>query len=104
MVFLPLLVSQTADSSCSQVGPWGRFERQRLCPDTTVRGPTGLTAGFRRGGVRSPRGERSEPFSVAQVLRQTPSPAGPVLHLSSTFASRDNQEKLEQFIRQFICS
>uniref|UniRef100_A0A2I3HPR4 Glycerol-3-phosphate acyltransferase 2, mitochondrial n=1 Tax=Nomascus leucogenys TaxID=61853 RepID=A0A2I3HPR4_NOMLE len=35
---------------------------------------------------------------------QTPSPAGPRLHLSPTFASWDNQEKLEQFIRQFICS
>ncbi|KAB1256769.1 Glycerol-3-phosphate acyltransferase 2; mitochondrial [Camelus dromedarius] len=43
-------------------------------------------------------------FRDLGVLRQTPSPAGPVLHLSSTFASRDNQEKLEQFIRQFICS
>nr|XP_015094306.2 glycerol-3-phosphate acyltransferase 2, mitochondrial isoform X3 [Vicugna pacos] len=43
-------------------------------------------------------------FRDLGVLRQTPSPAGPVLHLSSTFVSRDNQEKLEQFIRQFICS
>ncbi|KAF5926155.1 hypothetical protein HPG69_011281 [Diceros bicornis minor] len=42
-------------------------------------------------------------FRDLGVLQQTPSPAGPVLHLSPTFASRDNQEKLEQFIRQFIC-
>lgn len=40
---------------------------------------------------------------MAQVLQQMPSPAGPMLHLSPTFASRDNQEKLERFIRQFIC-
>ncbi|ELK14819.1 Glycerol-3-phosphate acyltransferase 2, mitochondrial [Pteropus alecto] len=45
-----------------------------------------------------------ESFFVAQVLQQKPSPAGPMLHLSPTFASRDNQEKLEQFIRQFVCS
>ncbi|XP_066863298.1 glycerol-3-phosphate acyltransferase 2, mitochondrial isoform X1 [Kogia breviceps] len=43
-------------------------------------------------------------FRDLGVLQQTPSPAGPMLHLSPTFASRDNQEKLEQFIRQFICS
>eukprot|EP00069_Balaena_mysticetus_P010407 bmy_06906T0 len=42
-------------------------------------------------------------FRDLGVLQQTPSPAGPMLHLSRTFASRDNQEKLEQFIRQFIC-
>lgn len=44
------------------------------------------------------------PSLVAQVLQQTPSPAGPMLYLSPTFTSRENQEKLEQFIRQFICS
>ncbi|XP_030682800.1 glycerol-3-phosphate acyltransferase 2, mitochondrial isoform X5 [Nomascus leucogenys] len=43
-------------------------------------------------------------FRDLGVLQQTPSPAGPRLHLSPTFASWDNQEKLEQFIRQFICS
>uniref|UniRef100_H2QID9 Glycerol-3-phosphate acyltransferase 2, mitochondrial n=2 Tax=Pan troglodytes TaxID=9598 RepID=H2QID9_PANTR len=43
-------------------------------------------------------------FRDLGVLQQTPSPAGPRLHLSPTFASQDNQEKLEQFIRQFICS
>ncbi|PNJ01659.1 GPAT2 isoform 3 [Pongo abelii] len=43
-------------------------------------------------------------FRDLGVLQQTPSPAGPRLHLSPTFARRDNQEKLEQFIRQFICS
>nr|XP_019581429.1 PREDICTED: glycerol-3-phosphate acyltransferase 2, mitochondrial [Rhinolophus sinicus] len=42
-------------------------------------------------------------FRDLGVLQQTPSPAGPMLHLSPTFASRDSQEKLEQFIRQFIC-
>ncbi|XP_053446182.1 glycerol-3-phosphate acyltransferase 2, mitochondrial isoform X2 [Nycticebus coucang] len=43
-------------------------------------------------------------FRDLGVLQQTPSPAGPRLHLSPTFANRDNQDKLEQFIRQFICS
>ncbi|XP_058284712.1 glycerol-3-phosphate acyltransferase 2, mitochondrial isoform X8 [Hylobates moloch] len=43
-------------------------------------------------------------FRDLGVLQQTPSPAGPRLHLSPTFASWDNQEKLGQFIRQFICS
>ncbi|XP_032128753.1 glycerol-3-phosphate acyltransferase 2, mitochondrial-like, partial [Sapajus apella] len=43
-------------------------------------------------------------FRDLGVLQQIPSPAGPRLHLSSTFASQDNQEKLEQFFRQFICS
>uniref|UniRef100_H2P539 GPAT/DHAPAT C-terminal domain-containing protein n=1 Tax=Pongo abelii TaxID=9601 RepID=H2P539_PONAB len=39
-----------------------------------------------------------------QGLLSSADPAGPRLHLSPTFASRDNQEKLEQFLRQFICS
>uniref|UniRef100_A0A8C6C6L9 Glycerol-3-phosphate acyltransferase 2, mitochondrial n=1 Tax=Monodon monoceros TaxID=40151 RepID=A0A8C6C6L9_MONMO len=43
-------------------------------------------------------------FRDLGVLQQVPSPAGPMLHLSPTFASRDNQEKLERFIRQFICN
>ncbi|XP_025209903.1 glycerol-3-phosphate acyltransferase 2, mitochondrial isoform X4 [Theropithecus gelada] len=43
-------------------------------------------------------------FRDLGVLQQMPSPAGPRLHLSPTFASRENQQKLEQFIRQFICS
>ncbi|XP_032699729.1 glycerol-3-phosphate acyltransferase 2, mitochondrial isoform X2 [Lontra canadensis] len=43
-------------------------------------------------------------FRDLGVLQQTPSPAGPMLYLSPTFTSRGNQEKLEQFIRQFICS
>ncbi|XP_069350255.1 glycerol-3-phosphate acyltransferase 2, mitochondrial isoform X3 [Eulemur rufifrons] len=43
-------------------------------------------------------------FRDLGVLQQTPSPAGPRLHLSPTFAIRDNQDKLEQFIRQFICN
>ncbi|XP_027479370.1 glycerol-3-phosphate acyltransferase 2, mitochondrial isoform X3 [Zalophus californianus] len=43
-------------------------------------------------------------FRDLGVLQQTPSPAGPMLCLSPTFTSRENQEKLEQFIRQFICS
>ncbi|XP_051692020.2 glycerol-3-phosphate acyltransferase 2, mitochondrial isoform X1 [Oryctolagus cuniculus] len=43
-------------------------------------------------------------FRDLGVLQQTHSPTGPRLHLSHTFACRDNQDKLEQFIRQFICS
>ncbi|MEJ1278714.1 glycerol-3-phosphate acyltransferase 2 mitochondrial [Cricetulus griseus] len=43
-------------------------------------------------------------FKDLGVLQQMPSPAGPQLHLSPTFANRDNQDKLEQFIRQFICN
>lgn len=46
----------------------------------------------------------SEPLSVAQVLQQMPGPAGPLLHLSPAFASRDSQERLQRFIQQFICS
>ncbi|XP_076989870.1 glycerol-3-phosphate acyltransferase 2, mitochondrial isoform X2 [Tamandua tetradactyla] len=42
-------------------------------------------------------------FRDLGVLQQTPGPAGPVLSLSPAFASRDSQEKLEQFIRQFLC-
>ncbi|XP_016065131.1 PREDICTED: glycerol-3-phosphate acyltransferase 2, mitochondrial isoform X5 [Miniopterus natalensis] len=42
-------------------------------------------------------------FRDLGVLQETPSPAGPMLRLSPTFTSRDNQEKLEQFIQQFIC-
>ncbi|XP_006873612.1 PREDICTED: glycerol-3-phosphate acyltransferase 2, mitochondrial [Chrysochloris asiatica] len=42
-------------------------------------------------------------FKDLGVLQQMPSPAGHMLHLSPTFVSRQNQEKLEQFIRQFIC-
>ncbi|XP_006499195.3 glycerol-3-phosphate acyltransferase 2, mitochondrial isoform X2 [Mus musculus] len=43
-------------------------------------------------------------FKDLGVLQEMPSPTGPQLHLSPTFATRDNQDKLEQFIRQFICS
>ncbi|XP_031227677.1 glycerol-3-phosphate acyltransferase 2, mitochondrial isoform X3 [Mastomys coucha] len=43
-------------------------------------------------------------FKDLGVLQQMPSPTGPQLHLSPTFATRDNQDKLEQFIRQFICT
>ncbi|XP_047378789.1 glycerol-3-phosphate acyltransferase 2, mitochondrial isoform X1 [Sciurus carolinensis] len=43
-------------------------------------------------------------FRDLGVLQQMPSPAGSQLHLSPAFASRDNQDKLEQFIRQFICN
>lgn len=43
-------------------------------------------------------------FRDLGVLQQTPSPAGHMLHLSPTFAIRENQKKLEQFIQQFICS
>ncbi|XP_023573271.1 glycerol-3-phosphate acyltransferase 2, mitochondrial isoform X2 [Octodon degus] len=43
-------------------------------------------------------------FRDLGVLQQTPSPAGPQLTLSPAFASQDSQHKLEQFIRQFVCS
>ncbi|GAB1286858.1 Glycerol-3-phosphate acyltransferase 2, mitochondrial [Apodemus speciosus] len=43
-------------------------------------------------------------FKDLGVLQQMPGPTGPQLHLAPTFATRDNQDKLEQFIRQFICS
>uniref|UniRef100_A0A4W2ENG4 GPAT/DHAPAT C-terminal domain-containing protein n=1 Tax=Bos indicus x Bos taurus TaxID=30522 RepID=A0A4W2ENG4_BOBOX len=43
-------------------------------------------------------------FRDLGVLQQTPGPTGPMLHLSPAFASRDSQEKLGQFIWQFICS
>ncbi|XP_065783531.1 glycerol-3-phosphate acyltransferase 2, mitochondrial isoform X4 [Muntiacus reevesi] len=43
-------------------------------------------------------------FRDLGVLQQMPGPTGPVLHLSQAFASRESQEKLGQFIRQFICS
>ncbi|XP_039087663.1 glycerol-3-phosphate acyltransferase 2, mitochondrial isoform X2 [Hyaena hyaena] len=43
-------------------------------------------------------------FRDLGVLQQTPGPAGPMLYLSPAFTSWENQEKLEQFIRQFLCS
>ncbi|KAM9722277.1 glycerol-3-phosphate acyltransferase 2, mitochondrial [Dama dama] len=43
-------------------------------------------------------------FRDLGVLQQMPGPTGPVLHLSQAFASQESQEKLGQFIRQFICS
>ncbi|XP_013378277.1 PREDICTED: glycerol-3-phosphate acyltransferase 2, mitochondrial [Chinchilla lanigera] len=43
-------------------------------------------------------------FRDLGVLQQTPSPAGPQLTLSPVFASQDSQDKLEQFIQQFVCS
>uniref|UniRef100_A0AC11AP77 Glycerol-3-phosphate acyltransferase 2, mitochondrial n=1 Tax=Ovis aries TaxID=9940 RepID=A0AC11AP77_SHEEP len=43
-------------------------------------------------------------FRDLGVLQQTPGPAGPLLHLSPAFASRDSQERLQRFIQQFICS
>lgn len=93
-VFLSLVVPQGTTLPPSHLGTGGGL-RQHLCSDTEAGGVRGLKAG--------PHGERSESFFVAQVLQQMPSPAGPMLHLSPMFASRDNQEKLEQFIRQFIC-
>lgn len=93
-VFLPLVVPQGTALLPSHLGTGGGF-KQHLCSDPEAGGARGLTAG--------PHGEHSESFFVAQVLQQKPSPAGPMLHLSPTFASRDNQEKLEQFIRQFVC-
>lgn len=44
------------------------------------------------------------PRLTAQVLQQIPGPTGPRLALSPAFASQDSQDKLEQFIRQFVCS
>ncbi|KFO27354.1 Glycerol-3-phosphate acyltransferase 2, mitochondrial [Fukomys damarensis] len=41
-------------------------------------------------------------FRDLGVLQQTPSPAGPQLTLSPAFASQDSQDRLEQFIRQFV--
>lgn len=92
-VFLSLVVLQGTALLPSHLGTGGGL-RQHLCSDPEAGGARGLTAG--------PYSECSESF-VAQVLQQMPSPAGPMLHLSPTFASRDNQEKLEQFIRQFVC-
>ncbi|KAL1288466.1 GPAT2 [Ovibos moschatus] len=43
-------------------------------------------------------------FRDLGVLQQMPGPAGPLLHLSPAFASRDSQERLRRFIQQFICS
>uniref|UniRef100_A0A8C2QXF7 GPAT/DHAPAT C-terminal domain-containing protein n=1 Tax=Capra hircus TaxID=9925 RepID=A0A8C2QXF7_CAPHI len=43
-------------------------------------------------------------FRDLGVLQQMPGPAGPLLHLSPAFASRDSQERLQRFIQQFICS
>lgn len=63
--------------------------------------PYGLRG--QRSHCRFPHGECSQSFSMAQVLQQRPSSAGPMLHLSPTFARQDNREKLEQFIQQFIC-
>lgn len=95
MVFLPLLVSQTTASFLLPGGTRGGL-RGSICVQTPrPKEPEILP--------RVPHAECSQPFRVAQVLQQTPSPAGPMLHLSPTFASRDSQEKLEQFIRQFIC-
>lgn len=88
------LVSQTTSLFYFQVGYWGWCKRLHCVQTLWLKGP-GLTAGFPMVSVHA--------FSVAQVLQQTPSPAGPMLHLSPTFASQDNQEKLEQFIQQFIC-
>lgn len=76
--------------------------RQHLYLDTKASGARGLTA---RPWRHSPQGEGTQKSHfMAQVLQQTMSPEGPQLHLSPTFASRENQDKLEQFIRQFICS
>uniref|UniRef100_A0A2I3GXY5 Glycerol-3-phosphate acyltransferase 2, mitochondrial n=1 Tax=Nomascus leucogenys TaxID=61853 RepID=A0A2I3GXY5_NOMLE len=78
------------------------FLRQGQLPDTES-GYTEQLFQFLQATAQE-EGILPDPSSMAQVLQQTPSPAGPRLHLSPTFASWDNQEKLEQFIRQFICS
>ncbi|NIG60111.1 glycerol-3-phosphate acyltransferase 2, mitochondrial [Pontoporia blainvillei] len=72
------------------------FLRRGQLPDTE--------SGYAEQLLRFLEATAQEEGFFVQVLQQMPSPAGPVLHLSPTFASRDNQEKLERFIRQFICS
>ncbi|XP_072490871.1 glycerol-3-phosphate acyltransferase 2, mitochondrial isoform X5 [Notamacropus eugenii] len=42
-------------------------------------------------------------FKDLGVLKEQPGSTGSTLHLSPTFATQENQEKLENFIRQFIC-
>ncbi|XP_053125563.1 glycerol-3-phosphate acyltransferase 2, mitochondrial isoform X5 [Hemicordylus capensis] len=41
-------------------------------------------------------------FRDLGVLREQPGPAEPILHLSEVFIARENQEKLEKFIQQFV--
>nr|XP_042715226.1 glycerol-3-phosphate acyltransferase 2, mitochondrial isoform X2 [Chrysemys picta bellii] len=43
-------------------------------------------------------------FKELGVLREQPGPAGPILHLSETFSSKGNQERLEKFMGQFTSS
>ncbi|XP_021113665.1 glycerol-3-phosphate acyltransferase 2, mitochondrial isoform X3 [Heterocephalus glaber] len=43
-------------------------------------------------------------FRDLGVLQQTSGLAGPQLMLSPAFASQESQDRLEQFIRQFVCS
>uniref|UniRef100_A0A7N4UYF1 Glycerol-3-phosphate acyltransferase 2, mitochondrial n=1 Tax=Sarcophilus harrisii TaxID=9305 RepID=A0A7N4UYF1_SARHA len=42
-------------------------------------------------------------FKDLGVLKEQPGSTGSTLHLSPTFTTQENQEKLENFIRQFIC-
>ncbi|XP_024067376.1 glycerol-3-phosphate acyltransferase 2, mitochondrial [Terrapene carolina triunguis] len=43
-------------------------------------------------------------FKELGVLREQPGPAGPILHLSETFSTKGNQERLEKFMGQFTSS
>nr|XP_058134083.1 glycerol-3-phosphate acyltransferase 2, mitochondrial isoform X1 [Dasypus novemcinctus] len=88
------------------------FLRRGRLPDTE-RGFTEQLLQFLRAGAQEDGSfECADPhlavravwtFRDLGVLRQTPSPTGPLFDLAPAFASRDNQEKLECFIRQFLC-
>ncbi|XP_030407756.1 glycerol-3-phosphate acyltransferase 2, mitochondrial [Gopherus evgoodei] len=43
-------------------------------------------------------------FKELGVLREQPGPVGPILHLSETFSTKENQERLEKFMGQFTSS
>ncbi|XP_044860129.1 glycerol-3-phosphate acyltransferase 2, mitochondrial [Mauremys mutica] len=43
-------------------------------------------------------------FKELGVLREQPGAAGPILHLSETFSTKGNQERLEKFMGQFTSS
>uniref|UniRef100_A0A8C0HEW3 Glycerol-3-phosphate acyltransferase 2, mitochondrial n=1 Tax=Chelonoidis abingdonii TaxID=106734 RepID=A0A8C0HEW3_CHEAB len=43
-------------------------------------------------------------FKELGVLKEQPGPAGPILHLSETFSTKENQERLEKFMGQFTSS
>uniref|UniRef100_A0A452I1Q8 Phospholipid/glycerol acyltransferase domain-containing protein n=1 Tax=Gopherus agassizii TaxID=38772 RepID=A0A452I1Q8_9SAUR len=43
-------------------------------------------------------------FKELGVLKEQPGPVGPILHLSETFSTKENQERLEKFMGQFTSS